>query len=121
MLYFIWVMLMNDIAKKIYDEIYKKKISYAELSRLTGISKSALQRYATGETTKMPLPRLEAIAKALDVSPEYLMGWDESTSAPEPTLTPTQQRAVDLIKTMSDDDLRKFISMGEILKGGKDN
>ena len=45
---------------------------------MTGIPKSALQRYATGETEKIPINRLQIIAKALNVSAEYLMGWDES-------------------------------------------
>lgn len=108
---------MNDIAKKIYDEMYKQKMSYAELSRITGISKSALQRYVTGETGKMPLPRLEAIAKALDVLPEYLIGWEEKKS--DEKLTPVQQKAWEMIQGMSDEDLAKFVAMGKIMLGEK--
>ena len=54
----------------------EQRISYGELSKITGITKSALQRYATGETGKIPLNRLESIADALHVSAAYLMGWD---------------------------------------------
>ena len=69
---------MNDVAEKIYKAMQDAQISYGELSKMTGIPKSALQRYATGTTEKLPIPRLEAIAKALNVSSAYLMGWADS-------------------------------------------
>lgn len=73
---------MNEVAKKITDEMLAQNISYGELSALTGIPKSALFRYATGQTGKMPLPRLELIAKALHVEPSYLIGWEEKPEEP---------------------------------------
>lgn len=69
---------MNDIAPRINKIMTEKKISYGELNRLTGIPKSALQRYATGETDKIPLDRLELIADALGVNTEYLIGWEDA-------------------------------------------
>lgn len=68
---------MDQIAKRIYDTMRAQGLSYAELSCKTGISKSALQRYATGITPKIPMDRIEKIAEALDVSPAYLMGWED--------------------------------------------
>lgn len=70
---------MSQISNRIYQAIQASNLSYGELARLTGIPKSALHRYATGETEKCPLPRLEAIANATGVSPAYLMGWEESS------------------------------------------
>lgn len=69
--------IMSDIANRILQLINKKELTYSSLSKSTGIPKSALQRYATGETPKIPLDRLEAIAGALGVSAAYLMGWEE--------------------------------------------
>lgn len=68
---------VNEISARLYDEITAKELSYGELSRMTGIPKSAIQRYATGETKKIPMDRLELLASALDVSSAYLMGWDD--------------------------------------------
>lgn len=68
---------MEKIADRIMNAMKATDTTYIELERRTGISKSALQRYATGETEKIPLDRLELIAGALDVSAAYLMGWDE--------------------------------------------
>lgn len=72
---------MNEIAHRITQYMKEKGMSYGELSRLTNIPKSALQRYATGETTKIPLDRIGAIASALNVTTASILGWvDHSDS-----------------------------------------
>ncbi|MDR1801434.1 MAG: helix-turn-helix domain-containing protein [Lachnospiraceae bacterium] len=53
-----------------------------ELSKKSGISYSTLRRYMRGETE----PRQNGIfylAKALDVSPVWLLGYDESEKKPK--------------------------------------
>lgn len=67
---------MSDLSNRILRLIEDKGLSYGELAEMTNIPKSALQRYATGETEKIPLPRIEIIANALGVSSAYLIGWD---------------------------------------------
>lgn len=67
---------MSEISKRILNAITNKEVSYGELSERTGIPKSALQRYATGQTEKIPIDRLEKIADALGVATSALMGWD---------------------------------------------
>lgn len=68
---------MNELSQRINKSISDSKLSYGELSKLTNIPKSALQRYATGETGKVPLDRIETIAKATGVTALYLLGWEE--------------------------------------------
>lgn len=69
---------MSEVSKRLFELITKRGASYGELAEMTGISKSALQRYATGETEKIPFNRLEAMAKALKTTPEYLLGWERA-------------------------------------------
>ena len=71
------VMTMNEIAQRLYAAILEKGISYGELARLTGIPKSAIQRYATGATGKVPLERLSLLAAALGIPRSALTGWEE--------------------------------------------
>ena len=68
---------MSELSDKILKAIEDSNLSYGELSKITNIPKSALQRYATGTTDKVPINRLEAIAKATGVTGAYLMGWKE--------------------------------------------
>ena len=69
---------MSKRSQRILKSIENSHLSYGELSNITGIPKSALQRYATGETEKVPIDRIEAIAKATHVSAAYLMGWENT-------------------------------------------
>ncbi len=79
---------MSERSQRILELITKKEISYGQLAKMTGIPKSALQRYATGQTDKIPIDRVVLLAKALGVQPAYLMGWDNA-SAYSRSSTPT--------------------------------
>lgn len=68
---------MDERAKRISEAIEKSGLSYPELERATGISKSSLQRYATGVTKKIPIDCIERIADATNSDARYLMGWEE--------------------------------------------
>lgn len=68
---------MERISDRLMTAMKAANVTYVELAERTGISKSALQRYATGETEKIPLDRLETMAVALNVSAAHLLGWDE--------------------------------------------
>lgn len=70
---------MSEISDRLLNLINSNNTSYGELSKLTGIPKSALQRYATGETEKIPITRIELMAKALHSNAAYLMGWIDDT------------------------------------------
>ena len=79
---------MSHISEKMLRILTEKEISYGELAEKTGIPKSALQRYATGQTEKIPIDRLQIIASAIGTTPEYLMGWnaDDSNDGNSPFL-----------------------------------
>ena len=70
---------MTEVSKRLLELIGRRAMSYSELAEKTGIPKSALQRYATGETEKIPLNRMEAMAAALGTTPAYLLGWSKDT------------------------------------------
>lgn len=87
---------MSEISERILERIKQSNTSYGDLSKATGIPKSALQRYATGETEKIPLDRLEKIAAALGVSAAYLMGWEyDEKHASEEMLALMEQISLD--------------------------
>lgn len=76
---------MDERAIRISEAIEKSGLSYPELERLTGVSKSSLQRYATGVTKKIPIDCIEKIAEATHTDARYLMGWDDTSPAkPDP-------------------------------------
>lgn len=101
---------MSDISKRLYDSMVNK-YSYGELSKITGIPKSAIQRYATGETEKIPMDRLKLMAQALGVTTEYLMGWESPRMAPAPALSHEESHLVKLYRRADDFDKRTVMSV----------
>lgn len=82
---------IDSVIKRIYECIHNSGLSYAELSNRTGIAKSALHRYATGQTKKIPIDAVRLIADATGVSTSYIMGWEDNksdyTNLPPPSIT----------------------------------
>ena len=60
-------------------------ISQTELAECIGTSKQNLYKYENDIITNIPSDRVEALAKKLNTSPAYIMGWNEDTSLPSPT------------------------------------
>lgn len=89
---------MTNRSDRILEAIKNSGYSYGELSELTGIPKSALQRYATGETTKVPIDRIELIAKYTRVSSTYLMGWDEGIETTDYFLNDCDMEIIHFLK-----------------------
>lgn len=69
---------MDVIIARIKELREKRGMSFQDLADKTGMSKSTLQRYETGAIQNVPLSKLEPLAKALNTTPAYLMGWDDS-------------------------------------------
>ena len=66
---------MSEISDRLQRLVDESGKSYSELEKETGIPRSALHNYLHGKTGKIPLDRLKALAKALHVTPEYILGW----------------------------------------------
>lgn len=66
------------------DRINKKRLekgmTLEELGRKAGVSKVTIHKYESKDITNIPSDRIEAMARALNVSPAYLMGWNDSPS-----------------------------------------
>lgn len=67
----------DEIITIIKTTLNEQNMSLSELARRVGMAKSAVSRYLN-LTREFPLNRAEDFAKALHISTEYLLGFDES-------------------------------------------
>ncbi|WP_448667466.1 helix-turn-helix domain-containing protein [Aerococcus viridans] len=51
-------------------------LSAEKLAEKLGVSKTTIYRYEKGEIEKFPIELVEPIAKALNTTPAYIMGWE---------------------------------------------
>lgn len=78
--------MKNDEMQRIRERVKERRsslgLSYQALGEKTGMSKSTLQRYETGFIKNLSIDKLEVLAKALETTPGYLMGWEGKTPTP---------------------------------------
>lgn len=55
----------------------QKGISQDDLAKAINSTKQAIYKYEKGIVTNIPMDKLELIANLLNVTPAYLMGWEE--------------------------------------------
>lgn len=65
-----------EIGRKIKGRRNELNMTLEQLATVLGFNKSTMQRYETGKISKIKLPVIQAIATALKVTPEWLMGLD---------------------------------------------
>lgn len=74
------VMIMS-FSEKLANAMKDRQMSTRQLSELTGIPKSAIQRYTSGETEKIPIDRMIRMAEAMGIDPAFVMGWAGDSNA----------------------------------------
>ncbi len=68
---------MIEVGKRIRDLREKRGISVIELAEALHVSRATIYRYESNEIEKLPIEIVDPIAKALHVSPAYIMGWTD--------------------------------------------
>lgn len=70
---------MSEQSERLLKVILDSELSYMELEKKTGIAKSSIQRYATGNTKKIPVDAVKLIADATNSSAAWIMGWEDKS------------------------------------------
>lgn len=66
-----------SIGQRMKERRKELKMSADELAKRLGKDRSTIYRYEKGDIENLPLDILEPIAKALETTPQYLMGWEK--------------------------------------------
>lgn len=72
-----------SIGLRIRKRRQEKQYTLEEIANKIGTSRQTLSKYETGKIEGIPSEKIELLAKALDTSPAYLMGWEEESSTSE--------------------------------------
>lgn len=98
-----------DIGNKIHFLRIKLGMSTRELAKLTGVSHATISRWETGRTENLFVGNIDALAKALQVTPMYLIGVEDNCDDFQ------VERVCNKIKTLSHDDLIKLEQMIDLM------
>lgn len=73
---------MGILQDRIKSTRLKRNMTLKELANKLNVKEATMQRYESGEIKNVKHETIVMLADALDVSPSYLMGWDEEPSSP---------------------------------------
>ena len=86
------------------DRIKKRRellnMPQVELAGKIQVSKQTLYKYENNIITNIPSDKLESIAKVLDISPSYLMGWDDNFTDDTADLIPDLLSDAELLENV---------------------
>ena len=83
-------------------------LTLAEVAKMVGVSEATVSRWETGNIANMKRSRIALLAKALQVSPSIIMGWEENPQeAPskiDESFTAKEKKIMLLYRAASEDD-----------------
>lgn len=100
-----------SIGENIKKKRLARNLTLEELANYIGTSKQTIQRYESGVISNIPSDKIELIAKYLNTTPAYLMGWE---TAQKPSNDDFDVFSVPNIHPIK---LKKFPLLGEIACG----
>lgn len=74
---------MANIGQRIKERRKLLKLTADDLAKAIGKDRATIYRYENSDIKKLPTTVLEPLAAALDVTPAWLMGYDDVTPLPE--------------------------------------
>jgi transcriptional regulator with XRE-family HTH domain len=76
--------MVNDMSIKIKQLRQAKGMTLEQVATIVGVGKSTVRKWETGMIANMRRDKIGLLAKALDTTPAYLMGWEDIDSTPPP-------------------------------------
>lgn len=115
--------LSAAIAQRLHQRRTALRFSLQQLADRTGLSRSTLQRYETGAIHNIPLSSILALCRALQVTPQWLLGQANGTACPPPIARlaeaiahrPDLAQLLDLACRCSPADVRRAIKILQAL------
>lgn len=121
---------MDSTANRIKQALHLRNMRQADLVNLTGIGKSSISTYISGEYEPKQ-KNIYKIAKALDVSEAWLMGLDVPMERKEPAIRINDeliakiknnlklQELIDILSDASEEGLDTLINVAKMIDKGK--
>ena len=75
-----------ELRDKLYNRRKELGLTLEQVGDIVGVGKSTVRKWETGDISNMKRDKIAMLANALQVSPGFIMGWEESNlKAPEIT------------------------------------
>ena len=104
--------MSEHMAQRIKDLRKEKGLTLEQVADIVGVGKSTVRKWETGMIANMKRDKIASLAKALETTPEYLMGWEEKKISPsEVQLTEGEMAMVELFRLVPEDQQQLVLQM----------
>lgn len=109
----------------IKDRLKKRRrqlgMTIEDVARLAGVSSATVSRWETGDIENMRLDKIALLAKALQVTPSYIMGWGEINTGVTPFKLDKSKlvKRLEEIRDIARGDLT-YLRIGSVIKTKED-
>lgn len=104
---------------EINDKLYKRRkelgLTLEDVGNMVGVGKSTVRKWETGDIANMKRDKIALLAKALKVSPAFIMGWEEIK--PVEDIDELDVENEKLFKNLSDDKKKQALDFLRFLQG----
>lgn len=100
--------MIKTVGDRIKERRELIKMSQVELAEKMGVSKQTLYKYENNVVTNIPSDKIQIVAQILDISPSYLMGWEDNLSIDNADIIPDLMSDKELL-----DSVKKLIKLNK--------
>ncbi len=97
-----------------------KSITQTELANRLKTTKQTISKYENGIVTNIPSDRVEEMARILDTTPEYILGWEieenEKPTVIDDGLSDDLRELIMHLKTLPDDKIQMLLQVAKSIK-----
>lgn len=79
-----------------------------EVAERLGKNRATVYRYESNEIENLPTPILEPLARVLETTPEYLIGWKNEQKENSSSIKQDRKAVIKQINSMSDDRFQEL-------------
>src|SRR5690554_5804799 len=105
----------KEMGLRIKKARISKGLTQKDAGEKIGSSESTFSRYESGHVENIPLSKIESIAKLFDVSPGYLMGWEDME---EPEINTIAAHA---LEDLTEEEQEKVLEYAKLIKAARKN
>ena len=108
----------NEMSRKIKELRLSRGMTLEQVANIVGVGKSTVRKWETGVIANMKRDKIALLAKALDTTPAYLMGWFEEEVHPRKVaLGELEQRLIERFREVPEEKQQMLIQMIDVVLG----
>jgi transcriptional regulator with XRE-family HTH domain len=88
---------MREVRDRIRERRKELQLSATEVAEALGLSRATIHRYESDEINKLPSEVLIPLARVLQTTPAWLMGWEDGPDGAPPPTNILEEETINLI------------------------